>query len=224
MRRALARCDAVWALSEAQLGPLRRMWRLPEERVHYVPFGIDAEFWTPGADASPVDPDSVLAVGNDVHRDHPLVVASVGLVQQTRPATRLRLVSRHDVAVPAGLGVREPARTHPELRAHYRSSAVVALAMRPNLHCSGITPRSRRWRALGPLSPRQRRACTITSTDGVTGLLVPVGDRQAMSAAIASLLAEPEARGTVGPCCRGRRSSRGSPQVTWRQRLAGLVN
>ena len=43
------------------------------DRVHVVPFGVDASFWTPGAATSERD---VLAIGNDGHRDWETLVAA----------------------------------------------------------------------------------------------------------------------------------------------------
>lgn len=221
VRYALGRCDAVWVLSQPQVEVLRGRWRLPESRVHYVPFGVDVDFWSPAADDPPHARDVVLAVGNDRHRDHAQVVAAAEAVQRTRPATRLCLVTHHDVPVPPAVGTREPALTHAELRSRYRGSAVVALAMRPNLHCSGVTAALEAMACARPVVATATAGMSDYIRDGVTGRLVPAGDVAAMAAAVAELLADPEAAQAMGRAARTAVEQRFSSELLAR-RIAAI--
>lgn len=211
----LRSAGAVWANASAQLDVLAA-WGVPRARLHYVAMGIDACFWQPVADGT-VEPDLVLAVGNDRHRDHAAVVAAVAKVARNRPA-RLRLVTHHPVDVPPALGERVPHCNHPELRDHYARAAVVALALRPNLHLSGLTALLESM-ACG-------KAVVVTRTpgiehyvrDGETGVLVEPGSGQ-MAEELVRLLDEPERAAELGANARREALAR----FTTAQLAAGLA-
>jgi len=185
---------AVWALSSAQLDVLAA-WGVPTGRLHHLPMGIDAAFWRP-SDTPAVEAGLVLAVGNDRHRDHAAVVAAVADVRRRRPA-RLLLVSHHPVHVPAELGERVPHADHVELRRDYARAAVVALALTPNLHLSGLTALLESM-ACG-------KAVVVTRTpgieqyvrDGETGVIVDPGP-DGLADALGRLLDEPERAAELG--------------------------
>ena len=68
---ALARHIHIACISRSEQAFLQRL--LPGKLIHYVPFGVDQNFW------KPVDSpkgDYVLAVGNDKNRDWPTLVAA----------------------------------------------------------------------------------------------------------------------------------------------------
>lgn len=185
-RRALRRSAAVWVLSTAQLPVLRDEWGVPERSLHWLPFGIDAEFWSLGTADSPAHADRplVLGVGNDRHRDHSgLVTAVAGL-----PA-RLELVTALPIDVPPDVGERVPVLDHVALRSRYAAASVVAVLMRPNRHVSGVTT-VLEAQAMG-------RPVVVTDTPGMrdyvspdSAVLVPPGDPAAARRAIADLLAD----------------------------------
>jgi len=203
--RHLAPClrsaGAVWALSCAQLDVLAA-WGVPKARLHHLLMGIDASFWQPPAEPA-VEPGLVLAVGNDRHRDHASVVEAVAEAARRRPA-RLRLVTHHPVDVPPELGERVPHCDHAELRDHYARAAVVALALTPNLHLSGLTALLESM-ACG-------KAVVVTRTPGIehyvhdeeTGVLVDPGPGP-LAEAVGRLLDEPERAAELG--ARARRDA-----------------
>lgn len=196
-RRALDRCDAVWVLSSAQLEPLQRRWRQPESRLHHVLMGVDELFWHPEA-AAP-EPGTLLVVGNDRDRDHPTAIG--GALRARRdafPELSLTLVSHHAVEVPDELGRRVGRLDHVALAEKYRRSAVVAVATRPNLHCSGITTVLEAMASARPVVVTATPGMADYVDDGVTGLLVPPGDAAALAAALSALLDDPAAAERMG--------------------------
>ncbi len=184
-RRALSRAAAVWAFSTAQLPVLRDDWGVSEKSLHWVPFGIDYEFWSPAVEDSDVDgPPLVLGVGNDRHRDHTGLIAAVAGL----PA-RLELVTALPVDVPPEVGERVPVLDHVALRARYAAASVIAVLLTPNRHVSGLTT-VLEAQAMG-------RPVVVTDTPGMrdyvspdSAVLVPSGDRDAARHAIADLLAD----------------------------------
>jgi glycosyltransferase involved in cell wall biosynthesis len=200
--RHLAPClrsaGAVWALSSAQLDVLAG-WGVPQERLHHLLMGIDAGFWRPQAEPA-VEPDLVLAVGNDRHRDHAAVVAAVAEAARRRPA-RLRLVTHHPVEVPAELGERIPHCDHSELRGHYARAAVVALALTPNLHLSGLTALLESMACGKAVVVTRSPGIEDYVRDGETGVLVDPGAAP-LADAVGRLLDEPERAAELGASAR----------------------
>jgi len=111
-------------------GELAELVRLGlEDRVHVVPFGVDTDFWTPGAGEIG---DEVLAIGNDGHRDWETLLAAAPSV----PAP-IRILTRREppASLPPNVSW-EPADWYTqvlsdeEVRALYRRAAVVAVPTR----------------------------------------------------------------------------------------------
>lgn len=191
----LPRAGLVWTLAGPQVTAAIRLGARPD-RVRFLPFGIDTDFFSEAAAAR--DPDLVLSAGNDRHRDHALLVSALGTVARNRPGTKLLLATRQPVELPAELGVRKPAIAHPAMRAAHQRAAVVAVATRPNDHASGVTV------VLEAMSTGAAVVCSATEgmsdyvEHGVTGLLVPPGDPQRLAAAVEQLLREPERAKALG--------------------------
>jgi glycosyltransferase involved in cell wall biosynthesis len=200
-RAGLRRAAAVWTLSSAQLPVLAREWGVERARLHHLPFGVDADFFSPGGEPQP---GVVLSVGNDRHRDHETVLKAVAQVRGAHPRSRLSLVTRAPVDVPPELGTRTVALPHDRLAEEYRRSAVVAVALQPNLHVSGITVVLEAMACGRPVVVTGTPGMTDYVTHGENGLLVPPGDPAAMAAAVGALLADPERAAAVGAA--GRRA------------------
>lgn len=193
--RLLPRAGLVWTLAGPQVAAAIRLGARAD-RVRFLPFGIDTDFFTEAADTR--DPDLVFSAGNDRHRDHALLVSALGTVARNRPGTKLLLATRQPVELPAELGVRKPAIAHPEMRSAHQRAAVVAVATRPNDHASGVTV------VLEAMSTGAAVVCSATEgmsdyvEHGVTGLLVPPDDPQRLAAAVEHLLREPERARALG--------------------------
>jgi glycosyltransferase involved in cell wall biosynthesis len=195
-RRALQRCSAVWALSSAQLPLLRSVWRVDSGRLHHLKFGVDQGFWS--ASMRTARPVQVLAVGNDRDRDHPTAVRAVELARSRLPDMRLHLVTNHPVPVPSEVGVRTSALSHVDLREQYQKAAVCVIAVRPNLHCSGVTAALEAMACSRPVIVSDTPGMSDYVTHGVNGLLVPPGDAAAIASAICRVLANPGLAADLG--------------------------
>lgn len=192
---ALRRAEAVWALSPAQLDVLARDWRVNRDRLHLLHFGIDAEFWHSDGDA---EPDLVLGAGSDRHRDHQLLVEAMRRLRSRRPSVRLELVTQHAVEVPAQLGQKHDSLTHPEMRGAYSRASVVALALKPNLHLSGLSVLLEAMACSRPVVITDSPGLQEYVTDGESGIVVQPGDPDALAAGVGELLADPDRARAIG--------------------------
>jgi glycosyltransferase involved in cell wall biosynthesis len=195
-RWAVRQAVSVWANSRAQLDVLAGIG-VARSRLHllHTP-GIDADFWY--SERETPEPGLVLSVGNDRHRDHGFLIGAIRRLNKSLPASRLELVTHHPVVVPAELGMRHKSVSHTELRRLYGRAAVVAVALRPNLHISGATV------ILEAMACERAVVVTATPgyeeyvTHGETGFLVPLGDEEAFAAAVRELLEDPERAREMG--------------------------
>ena len=192
--RRLAKADCLWVNAAAQLDVLAR-WGVPSSRRHFVPMGVDPAFWDSGDDEQ--EPWLVVGGGNDRHRDHALLVRALSQLRERHRTVRLELASHHAVELPAELGTRHAHLDHRAMRRLYGRASVVVVAVRHNLHLSGLT------------TILEARACSrpvvATATPGMnhyvrageTGLLVD-SDPAAIADAIDGLLQEPERARELG--------------------------
>ncbi|HVC53153.1 MAG TPA: glycosyltransferase [Stellaceae bacterium] len=109
----------------------------PRQRAEFMPFGIGAADIMSPRRPRAHSPVRVLSAGNDRHRDWATLVAAI----RDWPDAELRIVAPR---LPAGLELgANVALVHPTTNGEYfelyRWADVMALALRPNLHGSGIT-------------------------------------------------------------------------------------
>jgi glycosyltransferase involved in cell wall biosynthesis len=197
--RALRRAQAIWALSPAQHDPLVRDWGVDRGRLHLLHFGIDAEFWYSGSEG---EPDLVLCAGSDRHRDHRLLVEAMRRLHRQVPSLRLELVTQHPVDVPAELGRRHHSLTHPEMRSAYSRASVVALALKPNRHLSGLSVLLEAMACSRPVVITDSPGLREYVSDGETGVVVQAGDPDALAAGVGELLADPARACAIGVAAR----------------------
>ena len=195
---SLRSSPAVWALSIAQVDVLRRSWRLADDAVHWLPFGVDTTFWRLRPEEDVPRRGQVLAVGNDRHRDHALLVESVRRARQVDEDIRLDLVTNQTVALTSMPGRVHTSKSHVDLRQLYGSSSVVALALRPNLHVSGITVALEAMACARPVVITGTAGMSDYVEDGVSGYLVPPDDPDALSSAVTKLTRDPEMAAAMG--------------------------
>jgi glycosyltransferase involved in cell wall biosynthesis len=195
-RSALQRAETVWVNGPAQIDLLERDWQLPARRVHLVDMAIDTDFWH--EEGIPPVEGLVVGGGNDRHRDHHLLVEAMRLVKERQPQSAVELVTNHDVEVPAGLGRRHHYLSHVEMRQLYARSSIVAVALRPNTHISGVTVTLEGMACGRPVVVSANPGMERYVRHEENGLLVPVGDADAFAAAIEELLVDPGKAETLG--------------------------
>jgi glycosyltransferase involved in cell wall biosynthesis len=186
--RALLKCafhprsHALFVLSHAQVSTLRTMTSAP---VKYIPFGIDADFWkqsgTPQSDQR-----LVVSAGNDRHRDFDTLTRAV----LSHPENRLAIATSRTIVGNDRLDV-EPL-SHSGLRELYQQAPVVAVATKRNEHCSGVTAVLEAMACGRPVVASANPGMDDYIEHGVSGLLVPPGDVDALSRAVNSLLDDPD--------------------------------
>jgi glycosyltransferase involved in cell wall biosynthesis len=135
LRRALLRMDGLWVLSRPQADAVTAWLGPKAPPVHFLRFGVDADFY---ASAPLPSAPHVVSVGGDRDRDPRTLFAALELVHRRRPDARLTVQTSSTLTPPPGVDV-VPRLTHVEVRDLIASSTVVAMATRPNLHASGMT-------------------------------------------------------------------------------------
>ena len=193
-RWAVRQVVSVWANSWDQLDVLAGTG-VPRSRLHLL-HTPDADFWYGESEAP--EPGLVLSVGNDRHRDHEFLVDAIGRLNKSFPASRLKFVTHHPVVVPEELGVKHESVSHSELRRLYGRAAVVAVALKPNLHISGATVILEAMACERPVVVTATPGYEEYVAHGETGLLVPPGDEEAFAAAVRELLEDPERAREMG--------------------------
>lgn len=205
--RALARADRVLALSEYT----RRMFapHVPPERLALCLSGVDARRFLP---APPAPEGPILAVGrlSDPRKNVVLLFhAYAALVERLGSAApRLTLVGgaprgdQMEVARRLGISGRVDVRQDVDsesLAEAYRECSMFALSS--DEEGLGIVI----LEAMATARPVVATRCGGPESlidDGRTGLLVPVGDAGALTAAMAALLQDPERAGAMGAAAR----------------------
>lgn len=190
-------------------------WGVPKSRLHLLRTpGLDVEFWR--ANGHVPEPGLVVAAGNDRHRDHGFLVSALARLSEgsnrgVRP--RLELVTEHRIQVPPDLGRRIDHLPHRELRKLYGRAAVVAVALKPNIHVSGSTVLLEAMACERPVVVTEMPGIRNYVADSETGLVVPPGDAGAFAAAIHALLSDPDRARDLGRAGRRRVKERFSSEL-----------
>jgi glycosyltransferase involved in cell wall biosynthesis len=191
----LARLDAVVVLCEAQRAALARA--VPPARLHVIPHGVDAGFFTPGPQA-PGEGFRLLAVGHWL-RDFDALFAALALLRDAGLDARLRIVSHNPPrGVPAGVSI-EAGLSDEALRDAYRDADALLLPL------SDATANNAILEAMACGRP-------VVATDvggvaemtGAAAMLAPRGDAGALADAVLSLATDPPGSAALGRAARAR--------------------
>ncbi|WP_072803652.1 glycosyltransferase family 4 protein [Rhodococcoides yunnanense] len=199
---ALSKTPALWSQCRPVLDTLHREWGIERSRLHFVPLGIDTDFYTLQTEA-PV-PGRIMSAGEDRFRDHDLLVDAVAAVRRSVPEAHLELATGLPVDVPADLGTVHTERLDGRMRCLYQRASVVALALRPTISGSGLTVVLEAMASGRPVVVTDNPGMADYVEDGVTGVLVPGGDADALADAIAALLTDPERAAAMGHAAAAR--------------------
>ncbi|MFJ2370799.1 glycosyltransferase family 4 protein [Microbacterium sp. NPDC087665] len=188
--------ETLWVLSEAQVEPLRAMFGTTGPRVVAVPFGVDADFFSP--QPFPERP-RIVSIGNDRDRDPQTLFRALARVHEARPDAEL-IVQTSATDAPEGVQIVQRM-SHGELHELYATASVIATATRPNLHVSGMTVTLEAFATGRPVVNTDTPGMSQYVAEGRTGHLVPLGDADAMAERLIGLLDDPqraEAMGVAG--------------------------
>jgi D-inositol-3-phosphate glycosyltransferase len=221
------RADRVIASCTAELGELTA-GRVPKHRISVVPYGVDAEHFTPDGDHPPIGHRFRLVAVGDLTPSAGFATAVAALVGL--PDTELIIAGepRHgsharDLREYAHrLGVAD------RLRMPGPVDRTTLPSLLRSAHIVLCTP----WRPRFGVAALEASACgvavvanntgglTDTVVDGVTGLLVAPHQPRALAAAVWHLLAQPIRREQYGATGRDRASSR----YCWQQIAVETLN
>jgi glycosyltransferase involved in cell wall biosynthesis len=207
-RRALAASvrsvAAVVCFAEAQRERLIAQTGVSPERVHTLLLGVDDSFYAP---RPPPGEGYVLAVGRDEGRDY----ATFSSALAGLPVQAIIVASRRNLAgldLPANVEVRLDL-PYPELRDLYAGARLVVVPTRRaeygfGADCSGQTVLLDTMAMGRPAVVTERATLREYVTDGVTGVLVPPEEPEALREAVRALLDDRSRAETIGAA--GRRA------------------
>ncbi|WP_084652517.1 glycosyltransferase family 4 protein [Bosea sp. BIWAKO-01] len=192
IRRALyrfliRRVDVLTTLSTANAEIARKLF--PDKRIEMLHFGIGCEDLGKPAQATESGA-SVVAVGNDRHRDWKTLIAAVNDLKGVEVDILSHTAGRHRGLARSHVRM-GPAKTNDQLRAAYGHASVAVVPLTENAHASGITAILEAVLAGVPVIASDAGGLRSYFTDNEV-IFVPVGDAGALSAAIAHVLAQRE--------------------------------
>jgi len=179
--------DRLLVLGEGAATGIFRTFGVPREKIHCLPFGVDADFWTPAA-TEQKNGGFILSVGSDGARDYSTLLQAAG-PEPLHLVTRLLTAGTRPPAVIIGSQFSDL-----ELRNLYRTCRFV------------VTPLHNVDQPSGQSATLQAMACgkavILTQTCGLweerhmihneNCYLVPPGDVQALRQAMERLWSRPE--------------------------------
>jgi glycosyltransferase involved in cell wall biosynthesis len=205
-RRLIADAAVLTVHSEEGLKIARTLF--PRQRAMLMPYGISADDMVLPGQYIAHHPIRVLSAGSDRHRDWATLVAAI----RDWPEAELRIVARRlpaELKLGANVSLVHPT-TNDDYIELYRWADVVALALTPNLHGSGITV----------IEEATVRGVPVVVTD-VGGLRVYFSDRQVRYVPAS----EPGAmRGAIAAVAEDERSAQMVERAQRRMIEAGLTS
>lgn len=186
-----------------ELDGFRRLDPKLDARVHVVPFGVDAAFWTPG---TPKGTETVLAIGNDGHRDWATLVSAARNLPQP-----VLIVTGHPA--PDGLPANvtwQPADwyrqlfTDHEIRDLFRQAAVVVVPIKDVPQPSGQSVTLQAMACGRPVVLSRTRGLWEPEAlrDGENVVLVEPGDPDELTRCVRALLQDRGRAEAIGRAAR----------------------
>jgi glycosyltransferase involved in cell wall biosynthesis len=169
------------------------------ERVHVVPFGVDADFWAPG-NTEPTR--EVLAIGNDGHRDWETLVAAAPYI-----SAPIRIFTRHipPSTLPPNVTWERAdwysqVLTDEEVRDLYRRAAVVVVPTKDVPQPSGQSVTLQAMATARPVVLSKTRGLWAPATlrDGENLVLVPPADPRELAHSVCLLLDDQPRANAIG--------------------------
>lgn len=185
LKRLLVGLQGLWCLSRPQVEELERHTR-SNVPVDFLPFGIDKDFFSL---ASQPEASRILSLGVDRDRDPETLFAALEKIHRVAPDVEIMVQTNSQQALPAGVTKLDRV-PHAALRDLYRTASVVLVPTKHNLHASGMTVALEAGATGRPVVACRTPGMDDYVVDGVTGVLVGVGDSDAMAEATLGILAD----------------------------------
>jgi glycosyltransferase involved in cell wall biosynthesis len=192
-RWAYQSVNRLYYLSENQGPILSEQLCLPADRLRYLPFGVDDEFFRPTGEP---DGDYVLVVGRDRGRDWPTLLRAVdGIDMPVKICCRPRDLEGHLVRSGVEVLGYVDRDVYRDLLGRAR---VVAIAARPLVYPSGQSVLLEAMAMGRAVVVTQTEALAGYVTEGATALTVPPGDASALRQRISEAASDDDLRGRIG--------------------------
>jgi glycosyltransferase involved in cell wall biosynthesis len=192
-RWAYQSVDRLYYFSQNQRPVLAEHLGLDDDRLRYIPFGVDDDTFTPTGEG---DGNYILVVGRDSGRDWPTLFSALeGIDLPVKLCCRPRDIA--GLRVPAGVDVL--GYVDRTLYRHLLGRArVVAIAAKPLLYPSGQSVLLEAMAMARAVVVTGTPALADYATDGVTALVVPPGDAAALHRRIAEAVDNEDLRTHLG--------------------------
>ncbi len=203
--RALARLDHAFFFGPADREFAIRNYGLSSVSSSVIGFGVDTDFWRPMPDVPASD--FVVAIGQDHNRDYDLLAKAPG-------GHPTRIITRQKLAIPPGADhvttstgdyFTSDSMTDADLRRLYNSAVAVIVPLRDVHQPSGYSVTLQAMSCGKPVILSKIKGLWDREllVDGENCLLVPPGDAEALSQAIARVRSDAALRNRLGKAARG---------------------
>jgi glycosyltransferase involved in cell wall biosynthesis len=134
--KLLSRADILTVLSPENLNLARKLF--PHNRIELVLFGIKADIITPADRKIFHQPIRLVSVGNDRHRDWKTLVDAFRNIAGFEVRIASKTINKKTIANANNITIVN-IQTNQQLMDLYEWADVLIMALKPNLHASGIT-------------------------------------------------------------------------------------
>jgi glycosyltransferase involved in cell wall biosynthesis len=117
---------------------IQKRYKVPNESIEVIPFGVDTKFWRPDDDPYEKYP-YILAVGNDFQRDYTLLIEMARLVN-----IKIKVITERDIPadIPPNVEVirgsyRNTGLSDLQLRELYQKALFTVIPLKPSFQPSG---------------------------------------------------------------------------------------
>ena len=218
--------DRVLVYSPFQRDYARRAWGADEEKVRMIPYAVDPDFFRPGAESA-VRPGQLCSIGSEWRDQDTLLRAMEALPGLTLKLTAFSPWTKGARGIRADRlpdNVEARRYSYPELRALYETSMFSVVPVQDADFAAGITAIIEAMAMGKPVISTATRGCHPgIIRDGWNGLLVPLHDVEAMTAAIRRLSGDAELRARMGANAR-RWVEENATLDHWTGRIAEAVS
>ncbi|MCI0598524.1 MAG: glycosyltransferase family 4 protein [Beijerinckiaceae bacterium] len=136
LSRLMAKADVLTVHSPENLKVARAIF--PNLRSELVPFGINTDEFAPLKEEKVRQPVHILSLGNDPHRDWQVLIRAVKDLRDCQLKIASRKITENEVASCPNIELLKVS-SNEQLFESYDWADIVVVALKPNLHVSGIT-------------------------------------------------------------------------------------